>query len=159
LPGLIEKLHVEAHSNSLPPKPLEAIGRQLGVEHRVLDIAVPQIVLDGTGIVPIIGKLEPTGMAQHVGVHRKGEGGELAGAGEYSPDRRGAQGPAPLRHKHLGRPRVVPLQAPQCPKLGAPQGVVEGVPRFLRLTWSNPWVRSTCAQTRCTSSETRSPCR
>ena len=53
----------------------------------MLDVAVPEIMLDGTGIVTLIGELEPAGMAQHMGVHRKGEGGEFAGSGEYSPDR------------------------------------------------------------------------
>ena len=112
---------VRVPASSLLPKPLEPIGRQLGVEHRVLDIAVPEIMLDGTGIVTLIGELEPTRMAQHVRVDREGEGGERPGAGEYSPDRGGAQGPALLRDKYLGRARVVPLQASERPQLGAPQ--------------------------------------
>ena len=78
---------MEIPASSLLPKPLEAVGRQLGVEHRVLDVAVPEIVLDSAGIVAVVGELEPTGMAQHMGMHREGEGGELASTGEYSPDR------------------------------------------------------------------------
>jgi hypothetical protein len=84
------------------------------------------IVLDSAGIVTFIGELEPTRMAQHMGMDREGEGGERPGTGEYSPDRGGAQGPAPLRDRHLGRPRVVTLQASERPKLGAPQGVGRG---------------------------------
>jgi hypothetical protein len=129
---------MKIQAGSFLPKPLEAIGRQLGVEHRVLDVAMPEIVLDGTGIVTIIGELEPAGMAQHMGMHRKGEGGELAGAGEYSPDRRGAQGPALLGDKHLRCPRVVPLQAPQRPKLGAPQGVGRGGATLLAIDMQQP---------------------
>jgi hypothetical protein len=45
------------------PKPLEAIGRQLGIKHRMLDVAVPQIMLDGAGVMAIVGELEPAGMA------------------------------------------------------------------------------------------------
>jgi hypothetical protein len=50
----------------LLPKPLEPIGRQVGVEHRVLDVAVPQIMLDGAGILTVVGELKPAGMAQKV---------------------------------------------------------------------------------------------
>jgi hypothetical protein len=49
-----------------------------------------------------------------MGMDWEGEGGELAGAGEYSPDRRGAQGPALLRDKHLRCPRVVAFQGAGC---------------------------------------------
>jgi hypothetical protein len=78
---------VRIQASSLLPKPLEPIGRQLGIEHCVLYVAVAQVVLNGAGIVTIIGKLEPTGMAQHMGMDREGEGGELASTGEYSPGR------------------------------------------------------------------------
>jgi hypothetical protein len=101
----------------------KSLGRKFRVPDGVLDIAVPEIMLDGASILAVVGELKPTGMPHHMRVHRKGEGGEHPGAGEYSPDRRGAQGPALLRDKHLGCPRVVPLQTPERPQLGAPQGV------------------------------------
>jgi hypothetical protein len=34
----------------------------------VLNVLVAEIVLQGTGIMAIVGELEPTGMAQHVRV-------------------------------------------------------------------------------------------
>jgi hypothetical protein len=56
----IDQMKIQA--GSFLSESLEAIGRQLSVEHRMLDVAVPQIMLDGTGIVTIIGELEPAGM-------------------------------------------------------------------------------------------------
>jgi hypothetical protein len=37
----------------------------------VLDVLVPEVVLQSPRIVTIIGELEPAGMAQHVGVDRE----------------------------------------------------------------------------------------
>jgi hypothetical protein len=44
--------------HSLPPEGLEPIGRQLGVAHRVLDIAVPKVGLQRPGVVAVIGQLK-----------------------------------------------------------------------------------------------------
>jgi hypothetical protein len=37
----------------------------------VLDVLVPEVVLHGPRVVPIIGQLKPAGMAKHVRVDRK----------------------------------------------------------------------------------------
>jgi hypothetical protein len=47
----------------------------------VLDVLVAQIVLQGAGIVAVIGELEPAGMAKHVGVDRERHLGGLAEPG------------------------------------------------------------------------------
>jgi hypothetical protein len=44
----------------------------------VLDVLVAEIVLQGTGIMAIVGELEPTGMAKHVWVDREWHLGGLA---------------------------------------------------------------------------------
>jgi hypothetical protein len=44
----------------------------------MLDILVPEAVLQGAGIVAIVGKLEAAGMAQHVRMDSKGQLGGLA---------------------------------------------------------------------------------
>ena len=49
------------------PETLEAGRRQLGVAHRVLDVFVSQIVLNGAGVVSIGGELEAAGVSKHVG--------------------------------------------------------------------------------------------
>jgi hypothetical protein len=53
---------------SAPPKVLEPVGCHVGVPDGVLNVLVAEIVLQGTGIMAIVGELEPTGMAQHVRV-------------------------------------------------------------------------------------------
>ena len=63
-----------------PPKVLEPVGCHFGVSDRVLDVLVPEVVLQGPGVVAIVGELEPTGMAQHVGVDREWHLGGLADA-------------------------------------------------------------------------------
>jgi len=46
---------------SVLPKPLEPVGRQLRVAHGVLDVLVPQVVLEGPGVVAVVGELVATG--------------------------------------------------------------------------------------------------
>ena len=46
----------------------------------MLDILVPEIVLDRPCVVAVIRQLEPAGMAQHVRMHRKPKSRELAAA-------------------------------------------------------------------------------
>jgi hypothetical protein len=69
-----------APPSSVPPKVLESVGRYVGVPDRVLDVLVPEVVLQGPRVVAIIGQLEPAGMAQHVGVDRKWHLGGLTDA-------------------------------------------------------------------------------
>jgi hypothetical protein len=44
------------------PKILEPLGRQLGVSNRVLDIFVPEVMLERPRVVPVVGELEPAGV-------------------------------------------------------------------------------------------------
>jgi len=53
-------------SQSILPEPVEAIGAQFGISHRVHDVTVPQEVQQRAGIDAVIGQLEAAGMAQHV---------------------------------------------------------------------------------------------
>src|SRR5262245_38276416 len=65
---------------SAPPKVLEPVGHHVGVPDRVLDVPVPEVVLQGPRVVAIVGELEPTGMAQHVWVDREWHLGGLPDA-------------------------------------------------------------------------------
>ncbi len=56
---------------SIPPEILEPLRRKLGVSHRVLDVLVPEVVLQRASIVSLVGELVATGMAQHVGMDWK----------------------------------------------------------------------------------------
>ena len=44
----------------------------------MLNVLVPEVVLQGPRVVAIVGELEPTGMAKHVGVDREWHVGSLA---------------------------------------------------------------------------------
>jgi hypothetical protein len=54
------------------PEVTEAVEGKLGVANRVLNILVPEIVLQRSGVVAIIGELEAASVPQHVGMHAKG---------------------------------------------------------------------------------------
>jgi len=50
------------------PKVLEPIRRQFGVTYRMLDIPVPEVGLQCSGIVALVGQGEAAGMSEHVRV-------------------------------------------------------------------------------------------
>ena len=52
-----------APPSSVPPKVLEPVGSHFGVPDRVLDVLVPEVVLQGARVVAVVRELEPTGMA------------------------------------------------------------------------------------------------
>ena len=54
---------------SVPPKALELGRGELGVAHRVLDVAMAKVGLQRARLLAIFGELEATSVAQHVGMH------------------------------------------------------------------------------------------
>jgi len=48
------------------PEILEAVRRQLGIAHGVLDIPVTEIGLQRPGIVPLVGQSEAAGVSEHM---------------------------------------------------------------------------------------------
>jgi hypothetical protein len=86
------------------PKP---IGRQPGVAHRVLDILVPKVMLQGAGIVAVVGQFEAAGMAQHVRMDRKRQLGGLAEPCNQMMEAERAQRAATLRDEHVSPSRRV----------------------------------------------------
>ena len=52
---------------------LEPIRRHFGVANRVHDIFMAHIVLEGSGVVPIVGELVTSGVPEHVRVNREWE--------------------------------------------------------------------------------------
>ena len=57
--------------SSIRPEPLEAVGGQLRVSDRVLDVPMPQIMLQCARVLAVIRELEAAGVPQHVRVHRE----------------------------------------------------------------------------------------
>src|SRR5262249_47367466 len=89
------------------PKVPEAIGRHFGVAHRVLDVLVPEIVLQGARVVAIVGELEPTGVAKHVWMHWEWHLGGLADALDEAVEAGGTDWPAALGNEHESLFRVL----------------------------------------------------
>jgi hypothetical protein len=81
---------------SVPPKILEAVGCHVGVPDRVLNVLVPEVVLQGPRVVAIVGELKPTGMAKHVWVDGEWHLGGLADALDKSVEPDGTDWPAAL---------------------------------------------------------------
>ena len=77
---LIEGRRSLACRRQLAPKILEAVRRHFGVSDRVLDVLVPEVVLESPCVVAIIGEFKTTGMAQHVRVDGERHLGSLADA-------------------------------------------------------------------------------
>src|SRR5262249_2458339 len=80
----------------------EPVGRHVGVPDRVLNVLVPEVVLQGPRVVAIIGQLEPAGMAKHVRVDREWHLGGLPEALDEPVETGGADGPAALGNEHVG---------------------------------------------------------
>ena len=98
-----------------PPQFLKPrrVGR--GVAHGVLDVAVPEIVLDEPGVGSLVGQGIAAGMPQHVGVRLDGQSGRLAVAPDQGPDGFPAQGGAQCREEKriAGGAHAVALDQPR----------------------------------------------
>jgi hypothetical protein len=77
-PRSFEMRRTGVGANLIAPEVAEPVGRKLGVSHGVLDVLVAEIMLQGTGIVPIVGKLIAARMPQHVRMQRERHPGGLA---------------------------------------------------------------------------------
>ena len=86
----------------ITPKILKPPRRQVRVFHRVLNVPMPQVELDGARILVRIGQLIPTRMPELVRMHRKAQGGHLARLGDHLADTRIRQGSLALREKDRG---------------------------------------------------------
>src|SRR3954465_15584556 len=65
------------------PEGFEAVGCELGVAHRVLDVLVPEIMLQSPRVLAIVGQLVAARMPQHVRVHWEGKAASLPRAGQH----------------------------------------------------------------------------
>src|SRR5215467_10096688 len=84
---------------SIVPEVLEAGRRQLGVAHRVLDVAVPEISLQRTGIDAVIGEFEAAGVPQHVRVHWETETSREAESSDHLAEARRRERRSALRRE------------------------------------------------------------
>ena len=99
----------------LPPQLLEPRRVGGGVAHRVLDVAVAEVVLDQPGVRALVGQGVAAGVAQHVRVGGQRQPGPLAALTDRQPRGLAAQGAAPLADEKSvrRRPHRVPLRQPR----------------------------------------------
>src|SRR5215475_13633983 len=102
-----------ASTTLIPPKVLESVGRHFGVPDRVLNVLVPEVVLQGSRIVAIVGELEPTGVAKHVRVDGEWQLGGLTEALDKPVETDGADRPAALGNEHVSLFSVLAAQLTQ----------------------------------------------
>src|SRR5262245_4166451 len=88
--------------SSVPPKVIEPVGCHFGVPNGVLDVLVPEVVLQGPRVVAVIGQLEAAGMAKHVRVDWKWHLGGLPEALHEPVETDGTDWPAALGNEHVG---------------------------------------------------------
>src|SRR5215475_5613331 len=96
-----------ASTTLIPPKVLEPVGRHFGVPDRVLNVLVPEVVLQGARVVTIVGQLEPAGVAKHVRVDREWHLGDLAEALDEAMEADGADRPTAFGNEHVSLSRVI----------------------------------------------------
>jgi hypothetical protein len=92
----------KGHLVLIPPKILKPPRRQFRVFHRVLNVPMPQVELDGARILVRIGQLIPTRMPELVRMHWKAQGGHLTRLGDHLADARIRQRALTLREKDIG---------------------------------------------------------
>ena len=72
--------------HSVLPEITKPLGCQVRVAYRVLNMAVPEILLNGAGIDTFVREVKATRMAEHVRMDRKRELGVEASAQNYMAD-------------------------------------------------------------------------
>jgi hypothetical protein len=101
---------------SLPPEVLEAIRRQFGIAHGVLDVFVAEIGLQRPCIVAFVGEGKAAGVSQHVRVGLELEASHGACTLDHPGKAGGGERGTAFGREYERRLRfLLPGQAPQCP--------------------------------------------
>src|SRR5262245_42600620 len=111
---------------SIPPKVPKPVGRKLGVPNGVLDVLMPEVVLQGACVMPVVGEFEPAGMAEHVRMHAERHPGALPEPCNHSAKADRAHGCSPLTHEDVATWPLLALKTPQGAKFAARQWVNRG---------------------------------
>ena len=115
---------------SIFPERAESSGVQFGVSYRVLDVAMSQVLLNGSRIVTIVGQFETGRVTQHVRMDREREVGTTARSSDEFPNGRCGQRTASFADEEIGRATVIASQSSQRSDLGTSQRVDRGLPLF-----------------------------
>ena len=92
---------------SVPPKLFEAVGRQFSVPDRVLNVLVPEVMLQGPRVVAVVGQLEAAGMAKHVWMDREWHLGGLPDTLDEAMEADGADRPTAFGNEHVSPSRII----------------------------------------------------
>ena len=82
--------------HSVIPEITKPLGSQFRVAYRGLNMTVPEILLNGTGVDPFVREIKATGMAEHRGMDREGELSVAPSAQQHMADGAIAEGAPPL---------------------------------------------------------------
>src|SRR5262249_22965690 len=91
----------------IPPKILESVGRHFGVSDGVLNVLVPEVMLQSPRVVAVVGELESAGMAKHVRVDRERHLGGLPEPLDKPVETDGTDWSAALGNEHVSLSRVI----------------------------------------------------
>jgi hypothetical protein len=87
----------------------------------MLDIFVPEVMLERPGVLTIVGELEAAGVTKHVRMNLERHPGGRAEPAHHSPKSDGAHRCPALAHEQVAPRFLLSLQSPECPKLSAGQ--------------------------------------
>jgi hypothetical protein len=110
--------------------PLESIRSHRGVTYRGLDVAVPEVGLQASGVPALVGELVAAGVAQHVRVYAERHVRSLTQSGHHLAKPRRRHGPATLRAKHMWSWWVLALEPTQGAKLAVAKVMGRGIAVF-----------------------------
>ena len=148
-------------TRELPPQPLETRRVRGGVAHGVLNVPVPQIVLNEADVCALVGEGKAAGMAKQVGMDGDRELGLLAVFAQGQVVGRAVQGLELLTEEE--RPpwgfqaRALHQPGLDGADLAAVQGMGGGEAPLRRATWSTRLSTTTCSSTRPQASENWKP--
>ena len=105
------------------PKCREALGAQLGVTYGVLNVFVPQVVLNRARIVTVIGEFEAGGMTEHMRMDGESQLRPGPGTRHNLPKGRVRHRSFALRHEDVGRGRIFARQLAEGTEFDPVQGM------------------------------------
>src|SRR5262249_31621662 len=113
---------------SISPEIVEPIRRERRIADRGYDRAVPKVMLNRSGVPPIVGQLAAARVAQHVAADLEREARRLASARNHALVTCHAQGRHALGGEHVAPRLPLPLQAAQDAQLAPTDRVDAGRP-------------------------------
>ena len=102
------------------PEIFEAFYGQFRVTHRVLNVLVPEVVLNGSRVLAVVGEFEAGRVTEHVRVNGEPETSCVSSTSDNLPKCRVCQWSLTLCHENVGRVRVVPSDFSKRPTRSRP---------------------------------------